>query len=103
MGKPACPSGVPDSAGGTFQCTVAIGDATVPFIVSIAGSGPRLIAQQSWAVLNSSTAALAAGSGATCGTRRVVAAPVGSVITCNAKGRSVRLRITSLSGTLIPF
>ena len=98
LGPPACPSGVTDRVGAVFQCTVPIGDATVPFLVRI---GPTaMTASQHWAVIPAATVAVVAGAGARCGTRKVVTGPPGSAVTCTVAGRTVLVRITSLSGAL---
>jgi hypothetical protein len=95
LGRPSCPSGVPNRVGATFQCTVAVGDAVVPFLVRV-GDGATLSVTQAWAVAPSASVIAAAGPKAKCGGRKVHTGPVGSVVNCTVAGSTVKVRFTSL-------
>ena len=98
LGTPSCPSAVPNRVGGVFQCTVAIGDATVPFLVHI--STAALTATQLWAVIPATLAEGVAGAGAKCDARKMLTGPPGSTIACIVAGRSVPVRISTLAGAV---
>jgi len=99
LGTPSCPSAVPNRVGAVFQCTVPIGDATVPFLVQIRSAA--LTATQLWAVIPVTVAQAVAGVGSRCGVRKMLTGPPGSIIACVAAGRSVPVRISTLAGAVV--
>ena len=99
MGAPSCPSAVPNRVGAVFQCTVLIGDATVPFLVHITTA--TLTVTQLWAVIPATVAEAAAGVGAKCGVRKMLTGPPGSLIACTVAGQSAQVRISTLAGAVV--
>lgn len=101
LGRPSCPTGVPNRPGTVFQCTVAMADAVVPYLVTVSPLSSLLVTQL-WAVIPSTVMVAAAGKGARCGRRKAISAPPGSVLTCTVGTAAVRLRVSTVDGGLTP-